>query len=332
MDIDSYDASNPEGVAATPALVPKPHDALWLPDGNVVLATDKYLFRVHKSVLSRHSSVFKDMFGLPTVDGPIAGGMAPELYEGLPLVRLAGDDGDDVVHLLRATYDRPYYKCDDDDTPLEVITALLLLSTKYDFKDIRSDVIKHILRHYPTTFHEYEAVGDDLSKHMFGKTRPRCHTPLLKAALVANVEILQPPLYYAVCSTFILDYFFGDFDGPLDPRCLKLLVCGKESMSKAMHSIISVYLQESERCIHLHHGDGNVGSFKLTGLRIFLDSSKLSLISWKRLEEQWPHRVCAECKGNLETKIEEMRAQIWDILPSFFRLPDWNTLRANCEV
>ncbi len=93
MDIDSYDDSDSEG-AATPALVPKHHDALWFPDGNVVLATNKYLFRVHKSLLSLHSSVFRDMFKLPIVDGPSAAenaaGMAPEMYEGLPLVRLAG--------------------------------------------------------------------------------------------------------------------------------------------------------------------------------------------------------------------------------------------------
>ncbi len=71
-----------------------------------MLATDKFLFRVHMGVLSLHSSVFKDMFGLPTVDGPIAGGMAPEMYGDLPLVTLVGDKGDDVVHLLRAAYER----------------------------------------------------------------------------------------------------------------------------------------------------------------------------------------------------------------------------------
>ncbi len=46
---------------------PKRHDVLWIPDGNVVLATDSFLFKVHKGVLSMQSSVFKDMFDL--VDG-----------------------------------------------------------------------------------------------------------------------------------------------------------------------------------------------------------------------------------------------------------------------
>lgn len=89
---------------------PKPHDILWFSDGSVVLATDLYLFKVHKGVLSLHSSVFKDMFELPSImDGGVAGGIGTgegqEMHEGLPLVTLAGDKGEDVVHLLRRVYD-----------------------------------------------------------------------------------------------------------------------------------------------------------------------------------------------------------------------------------
>ncbi len=77
---------------------PQPHDVLWLHDGNVVLATDSLLFKVHKTVLSLQSSVFRDMFELPTVvgtrtDADGGAGMMPELYEGLPVVTLVGDEG-----------------------------------------------------------------------------------------------------------------------------------------------------------------------------------------------------------------------------------------------
>lgn len=90
---------------------PIPHDTLWFSDGNVVLATDSQLFKVHKSVLSMQSSVFRDMFELSDVRGSIADGtfivgIMPELYEGLPLVPLVGEKGEDVVHLLRAIYER----------------------------------------------------------------------------------------------------------------------------------------------------------------------------------------------------------------------------------
>lgn len=92
---------------------PVPHDILWFPDGNVVLATDAYIFKVFKGILSMHSSVFRDMFELQTVNDSTAGrggdgGIAPELYEGLilPLVTLVGDKGEDIAHLLRSIFDR----------------------------------------------------------------------------------------------------------------------------------------------------------------------------------------------------------------------------------
>lgn len=88
---------------------PKPHDFLWFSDGSVVLATDLYLFKVHKSLLSLHSSVFKDMFEPPNMDDSVAGGIgarpAQEMYQGLPLVILVGDKGEDVAHLLRAVFE-----------------------------------------------------------------------------------------------------------------------------------------------------------------------------------------------------------------------------------
>lgn len=95
-----------------PSNSPKPHGFLWFLDGNVVLATDTYFFKVHKSLLSLHSSVFKDMFDLPNIGGLLAGqggaGNPQEMYEGLPLVTLVDDKGEDVVHLLRAVFEREY--------------------------------------------------------------------------------------------------------------------------------------------------------------------------------------------------------------------------------
>lgn len=79
---------------------PCPH--LWFEDGNVVLATQTRLFRVHRGILALHSGVFSDMFALPQPEGSV------ELHEGIPIVELVGDDGDGMQHFLRCIYDRSY--------------------------------------------------------------------------------------------------------------------------------------------------------------------------------------------------------------------------------
>ena len=88
---------------------PKRHEDLWFSDGSVVLATDTTLFRVHISILSRHSAFFCDMFSLPQ----------PSLFAGASsVVESAGDIGDcpfvhlqdsaeDLANLLKALYDGP---------------------------------------------------------------------------------------------------------------------------------------------------------------------------------------------------------------------------------
>ncbi len=82
--------------------------------------------------------------------------------------------------------------------------------------------------------------------------------------------------------------------------------------------------------MRIHHGSNDVGD--LYYLRDLMNTTNLADISWENLEQKWPHRVCAECKGALKRRIEVERAKIWDRLPSFFGLRDWKTLRANSDA
>lgn len=73
---------------------------LWFEDGNVTLATNSMLFRVHRGVLSLNSPVFADMFALPQPAD------STESIDGAPVVYITGDDGEEMCNLLRAIYDR----------------------------------------------------------------------------------------------------------------------------------------------------------------------------------------------------------------------------------
>ena len=74
----------------------------WFDDGNVVLQVESTLFRVHRSILSMHSEVFRGMFSVPqpvAVDG--------ELVDNCPVVQFP-DRAVDWTHVLKAFYGGRY--------------------------------------------------------------------------------------------------------------------------------------------------------------------------------------------------------------------------------
>lgn len=86
----------------------EPHEMLWHEDGNIVLATDAYLYRVHRGILANQSTVFKDMFQLPDIGEGEAKGVGESVVEnwnGVPLVKM-DDKDEDVYNFLMALYDR----------------------------------------------------------------------------------------------------------------------------------------------------------------------------------------------------------------------------------
>ena len=76
---------------------------LYFEDGSVIISAnnigsgDLVYFRVHKSVLSKQSTVFKDMFSLPSPSDI-------DTYDSLPLVHVH-DDAKDFKQFLQAIYD-----------------------------------------------------------------------------------------------------------------------------------------------------------------------------------------------------------------------------------
>jgi hypothetical protein len=78
------------------------HPDFWFHDGSIVLCADKTLFRVHQTVLAKHSEVFEDLFSLspPKVE-------EDDIVDGCRVV-LLHDSKDDFVDLLNAIYNPSY--------------------------------------------------------------------------------------------------------------------------------------------------------------------------------------------------------------------------------
>lgn len=91
--------SNEESKADNSQRLKTRSNEYWFEDGNVILEAENVQFRVHRSMLSLHSTVFADMFRMPQ---PIQPDL--ETYiEGCPVVTLA-DSADDVSAIISIFY------------------------------------------------------------------------------------------------------------------------------------------------------------------------------------------------------------------------------------
>jgi BTB/POZ domain len=72
----------------------------WWDDGNVVLQVEDTRFRVHKSILSTHSPLFRDMFSLPA-----SAESQLETEDGCPVVTLHHDKARHWSAILEMMYD-----------------------------------------------------------------------------------------------------------------------------------------------------------------------------------------------------------------------------------
>lgn len=73
---------------------------LWFEDGNIVLEAERTQFKVHRGLLSRNSSVFRDMFTVPQPSTT-----EEEMVEGCAVVQLS-DSAADVTYVLQALCER----------------------------------------------------------------------------------------------------------------------------------------------------------------------------------------------------------------------------------
>ncbi|KAJ6480105.1 hypothetical protein DFH09DRAFT_1214657 [Mycena vulgaris] len=112
---------------------------LWMLHGDIILQAESMQFRVHRDILSKHSTVFQDMFSLPQPPNEAT-------LEGCPIVHLL-DSALDVELLLTAFYDPYHHKASQ---PFDVIACMLRLGRKYEMTRFKSDAISRIRHEFPT--------------------------------------------------------------------------------------------------------------------------------------------------------------------------------------
>jgi hypothetical protein len=102
----------------------KPHPDFWFIDGSVVLIVEATSFKIHQTVLSRHSDVFADMFTVPQPAGD-------DTIDGCPVVLLSQDSVSDLVDVLHALYSPLYVSQIVDKDQSDIDSLHLAILTPY---------------------------------------------------------------------------------------------------------------------------------------------------------------------------------------------------------
>ncbi|KAL0960230.1 hypothetical protein HGRIS_011864 [Hohenbuehelia grisea] len=167
----------PSNVALDITHIIKYDPFLYFPDGNIVLAAagpvqnpGRYdsdsesedgssidseearktvtLFRIHRSLLSMHSRVFRDMFAL------CSEGSGGQTWDGVPFIPMFDDDAQDASNFLRVIYDPHFVPADLYDFEYHrIMLGPLKLADEYEVEGMKNQVISRVKSAWPSRSH-----------------------------------------------------------------------------------------------------------------------------------------------------------------------------------
>ncbi|KAA1475924.1 hypothetical protein DENSPDRAFT_806439 [Dentipellis sp. KUC8613] len=339
------------------------HEDLYYTDGNVALVVhwpdedvpDRHVvFRVHKSILSRSSPVFQDMFSLP-------GGEASELYDNVPLIHMP-DSGAALESLLCYLYSNPipfFLKPFDPETPLQV-RPLLAIADKYQVETLRNLIVERLEADWPQTLgkwdHAEEAARQavlpvDLDKDAYPDDLHPEPASAIRLARDFDIPTILGPAFYHLSRIDISQdwdkYRALDVNGRQKRACLPRdahrvrttrwnllekedyisLLRGRYLLREAVENAIDMLRVPSaiQDEPHLCSADCNARMYSkaLTIRRLELLASNDILREHRQDDnEEWLNKcwntLCPRCRSSIVMILDRCRQNVWDELFSFF--------------
>ncbi|KDQ49707.1 hypothetical protein JAAARDRAFT_616720 [Jaapia argillacea MUCL 33604] len=305
-------------------------DDLWYEDGSVGLRAGMTLFRVHTSILSRHSEVLKAIFSQALETNS-------EMYEGCPLVEVT-DSENDWEHFLKTIYIWPYFMPMFKE-PFDVVAAVARLSTKYACSDLRYRATLHLASVFPFSPTNW-AIRD--------KTRliPPFEGELaayLKLAFECDLKIILPALYYSACQGPLADALKA-FDSVRHSTNLDVspaFLLGRDRLRYAENQSASAYLLQRNPTFWCVLGCDVEEGFLRDRAEALVRSTASASAEQKTYAQccirhhhpvEGHHSKCYWYCTFIEQSIEASRNSVWEKLPEFFGLSDWETLKKEADV
>ncbi|KAG2030072.1 hypothetical protein BDR03DRAFT_879239 [Suillus americanus] len=330
------------------------HDSLYLMDGNIVLIAplttgQHQIFRVHQSVLSKNSPVFKSMFMIPGVQE-----QEIEKYDGVPLVQLP-DGAEEVESLLRVLYHESMlpFKRLDPNTPSSV-KQVLTLANKYEIDHLRDRIVRHVEADWPQSLWQWDMLEMEIlameetwyDEYENGHIDDYLPEPAsaIRLARECNIPSILPAAFYHLSRLSIEDNrcnprtssinlgpgvpyrnsFYGNRTADwtiLSSQDYICLLRGKAKLASITDRLFSASHVGSGE----HSADVCSLSKELTLLEDIRETCRRSpdiLDTLRRFlgTAAFTSQVCSACKLYIQTDLRRLRHSVWVEMPGYFGL------------
>ncbi|KAF7297720.1 BTB domain-containing protein [Mycena kentingensis (nom. inval.)] len=325
MSTEQRPAKRPREDTTKPELPIQRSPDYWLDDGSLVIQVESTQFRVARSMLATHSTVFRDMFSLPPppADEP--------LIEGCPVVVLPGDKSEDWKHLLDAMYPK---NCFEDEYPsLAAVSAILRLSNKYDIPTFRQQCIQRLKKNFPTTLEGYEETIDEWLDVFLpdGFSISEVAVHVINLGREVGLYSVLPAALYTIISrrSAATDGVLSDVVSKLEDRSDETLCL------RAYAQLVQDYRKTPVGCFQPDivpcygcKADLDCSSAADVCLRRTFENVSIivGVVEPWREEWEWEEDLCEACIKVAMAAHRAARQKAWDELPSYFGLPVWEEL------
>ncbi|KDR69183.1 hypothetical protein GALMADRAFT_77644 [Galerina marginata CBS 339.88] len=296
---------------------------MWFDDGNIVLQAGMTQFRVHRGIIARHSSVFKDMFAMAQPTGELE-------IEGCAVVHVM-DTPQDWRNVLVVLYDSLKAYKSTDDISFAVLRSMLRLGTKYEFDHLRELVMEHLASKLPRSLDSWDKTYDEDGNRVASVD---CHHfDLVNLLLEWDIRSVLPTALYTCIEVHTLKEILQGStreDGTpvrLVTKAQTTMVLGKESLSLSS-------MQYFYDCFDPSDSEGCQTPWACQSVRA--EVMKTAINNWHVVQALSPSMgqrmralptvFCKVCITKILERIRVGREEMWDKLPAYFGLSKWADL------